>query len=83
MIEKYLVKRVEALGGQCVKLKFINRRGAPDRVVLLPGRHLLIELKTTGLKAEAHQLREHERLRAAGFEVYVIDSFEKVDEVLL
>lgn len=35
-IEAYLVKRVKALGGECVKIQFIGRRGAPDRLVMLP-----------------------------------------------
>lgn len=35
-IEKYLVKRVKALGGECRKVQFIGRPGAPDRLVMLP-----------------------------------------------
>ena len=36
-IEKHLVKRVEELGGEVRKVKWIGRRGAPDRLVMLPG----------------------------------------------
>ena len=64
------------------KLKYIGRRGATDRLVLLEGCHFLAELKRPKKTAEAHQAREHERLRYAGFEVYVLDTFEKIDEVL-
>lgn len=35
-IEKYLVERVKALGGEVRKVKWIGRRGAPDRLVMLP-----------------------------------------------
>lgn len=35
-IEKHLVKRVEELGGEVRKVKWIGRRGAPDRLVMLP-----------------------------------------------
>jgi len=35
-IEKYLVKRVKELGGECRKIQFIGRPGAPDRLVMLP-----------------------------------------------
>lgn len=35
-IEKHLVARVKALGGEVRKVKWIGRRGAPDRLVLLP-----------------------------------------------
>jgi hypothetical protein len=81
-IESYFKKKVKALGGSVRKLKWIGRRGAPDRLALLPGSHILVELKRPGKEAEDHQAREHERLRAAGFEVYVWDTKEKIDEGL-
>lgn len=39
-IEKYLVKRVKELGGECRKIQFIGRPGAPDRLVMLPERFI-------------------------------------------
>ena len=36
VIEQYLVDRVKALGGEVRKVKWIGRRGAPDRLVMLP-----------------------------------------------
>jgi len=41
-----------------------------------------VELKATGVQPEAHQLREHERMRAMGQRVEVIDSIEAVDRLL-
>lgn len=35
-IEAHLVKRVKALGGEVRKVQWIGRRGAPDRLVMLP-----------------------------------------------
>lgn len=35
-IEKHLVNRVVELGGEVRKVKWIGRRGAPDRLVMLP-----------------------------------------------
>jgi hypothetical protein len=35
-IERYLVKRVKELGGEVRKVQWIGRRGAPDRLVMLP-----------------------------------------------
>lgn len=78
-VEDYLGKRARAAGGEVRKVTWLGRRGAPDRLVLLPDRHPLVELKRPRKKAEAHQLREHARLRKAGFEVYVLDSIEAVD----
>lgn len=81
-IEYYLKVAVKRRDGYCFKLKFIGRFGSPDRLVILEGRHFLVEVKAPGKKAEDHQLRLHALLRWAGLEVYVIDSFELVDEVL-
>lgn len=41
--------------------------------------HVLVETKRPAKGAEAHQAREHERLRAIGFDVRVLDTIEKVD----
>ena len=82
-IEKYLVKRVKELGGEVRKVKWIGRRGAPDRLVMFPPNHTeWVELKATGKVAEPHQLREHIRMRAVGQRVVVIDSIEGVDALL-
>jgi hypothetical protein len=84
VIEKHLVKRVKELGGEVRKVQWIGRRGAPDRLVMLTRRMLTVwvELKATGVKPETHQLREHERMRAMGQRVVVIDSIEGVEELL-
>jgi len=39
-IERELVKRVKALGGEVRKVQWIGRRGAPDRLVMLPAREV-------------------------------------------
>lgn len=80
-IEAYLVATVKELGGEVRKLKWIGRRGAPDRVVMLPGSVLFwIELKRPGGMAEAHQAREHRRMLAMGQRVIILDTFEKIDQ---
>ena len=86
-IERHLVKRVKELGGECRKVQWIGRRGAPDRLVMLPGHEVTgqswwVELKAPGVKPEAHQLREHERMRRMGQRVVVIDSLQGVEELL-
>lgn len=78
-VAKYLVKRVESLGGEVRRVEWIGRRGAPDVLVLLPMRHCYVEEKRPGEVPTTIQLREHERLRAAGIEVLVIDSCELVN----
>lgn len=92
-IERHLVKRVKELGGEVRKVQWIGRRGAPDRLVMLPrGRAssgsfsacstLWVELKAPGVAPEAYQLREHKRMRANGQLVVVLDSIKAVEEML-
>lgn len=73
-IVRHLERLVRRLGGETRKLSYEGRAGAPDRLVLLPGRHFAVELKRPGAVPPPHQQREHERLRAAGLHVYVCDS---------
>lgn len=35
-VEAYLVAKVKALGGEVRKVAWVGRKGAPDRVVMLP-----------------------------------------------
>ena len=92
-IEKYLVRRVKDLGGEVRKVKWIGRIGAPDRVLFLPPcfykamqdydpRTIWVELKAPGEKARPSQVREHERMRAMGQRVEVIDSIAGVEDLL-
>lgn len=89
-IESHLVKRVKELGGECRKVQWIGRHGAPDRLVMLPAGQcwhgatsaVWVELKAPGQKAKPHQLREHDRMRAMGQHVFVIDSLEGVEDLL-
>ena len=80
-IEKYLHDRVKALGGDYRRVSWIGRNGAADDLILLPGRHLLIEAKRPGKVATAAQIREHERLRAAGFVVHVVSTTAEIDNL--
>lgn len=82
-IERYLDAQVRRIGGTTRKIRFVGRRGAPDRVVMLPGGRLVwVELKRPGEKPEAHQLREHARLAALGQVVAVIDSYAGVESFI-
>lgn len=81
-VENYLKAVVKRNGGEVRKVQWIGRNGAPDRLILLNGRHPLVELKAPGKAAKQHQLNEHVRLREAGFEVHIIDSIEQVDALI-
>lgn len=82
-IESYLVQRVKAAGGEIRKAQWIGHNGAPDRFVMLDGgRSFWVELKAPGKKPESHQAREHDRMRAKGQLVFVVDSIPGVDSLL-
>lgn len=80
-IEKALVKAVREAGGEIRKLAWVGRRGAPDRLVMLPGRRpILVELKAPTGRLSKLQDREHEVLRT-WFDVLVIWTLNDVGEV--
>lgn len=82
-IEAHLVRKVKEAGGIAYKFTSPQRRSVPDRLVLLPGGDaLFVECKRPGAKPTPAQLREHERLRALGFAVVVVDMKETVEELL-
>lgn len=93
-VEDYFVEQCEANGALVRKLAYVGRRGAPDRMVVWKstfdpdtwdGRDFrvdFVELKAPGQKADDHQAREHERLRALGCNVFLVDSKEAVDRYI-
>jgi len=81
VVETYLKEQVEKYRGEVRKLKWINRHGAPDRLVLLNGVYF-VELKRPGEKLELHQEREAKRLRKHGADVRMIDTLEGVDNFI-
>jgi hypothetical protein len=82
-IEAYLKKRVLTARGSIRKVRWLDRRGAPDRFVWWKGPNMaFVEVKAPNKKLKGLtrlQLVEHARLRRDGFAVYVIDSEAGVD----
>ncbi len=83
-IQKYAKERFEALGGLVRKIVYEGRNGAPDLLVVLPrGVIWFVEVKKDeNTEPEAHQLREHERMRKRGANVFVVGSFKQVDGLI-
>lgn len=82
-IEKQLGEWAKSRGGYSIKMlsDFIN--GVPDRLILLPGAVLFFaELKSTNKTASKIQLLIHRKIKKLGFKVYVIDTFEKLNEII-
>lgn len=79
VVERKLVELVKMNGGMCIKLLCDQLIGLPDRMCLFPGHKIVfVELKTTGRKPKRIQMYMHNKLRALGFRVEVIDTVESV-----
>jgi len=86
-VEERLRRAVLAVGGAAYKFTSPGRRSVPDRLVILPGGHMIfVEVKRAGEPATKAQQMEHARLRDLGCKVYVVAGMREVqlfiDEVL-
>lgn len=82
-IEQHLVRAVRSAGGMCLKFISPGLNGVPDRIVLMPEGHIaFVEVKRPGAKPRALQIYRHKQLRQLGFEVYVLDSPDAIDEII-
>lgn len=83
VVERKLVEAVKANGGMCIKLLCDQLIGLPDRMCLFPNHKIIfVELKTTGRKPRRIQLFMHDKLRALGFRVEVIDTIKGVNDFI-
>lgn len=82
-VENHLVHRVRDAGGLCLKWTSPGLRGVPDRIVILEGQVIFVELKAPGEKPSHQQERVHARLRGQGCSVAVLDSKTAVDEFVV
>lgn len=81
VIEKESIDYASYRGWIYRKLKWIGRRGAPDRLFVRRGRCLFVEFKQAGEGPTTQQAREHQRLRDAGATVHVVDSVDRAREI--
>lgn len=66
-----------------IKLLSTFIKGLPDRMILCHGGYVgFAEIKTTGKKPTKIQTYIHEKLRALGFKVFVIDDLESRDSAI-
>ena len=78
--ESYIETKVCAAakrGGWLVHPKAAHgTRGWPDRTFTTPNRVVFVEFKAPGQKPTPLQAHTHTKLRAQGYDVFVIDSVE-------
>lgn len=86
MREKYIeddcVKTAEAQGWEARKAVYAGRKGSPDQWFFKNGVLLLVEFKRPGEKPDGIQLKEHQRLKNAGFHVHVIDNKKSFEDLM-
>ena len=82
-IESKLVKAVKNAGGICPKWLSPGMNGVPDRIILLPGRHIgFVEVKAPGEVPRAIQIYRHRILRSLGFSVFILDDPKDIPEII-
>ena len=85
-VEQALRKAVRDRGGLALKFVSPGLAGVPDRIVLMPNRHVaFVELKAPGKHPRPLQVkrkRQLESLESLGFPVYCIDHPEQIGGVL-
>ena len=82
-IEMYLRDRIKKVGGVAFKFISPGNDGVPDRLLCLPtGQVIFVELKAPGKTTRPLQDLQISRLRNLNFKMFIIDSKEKVDELL-
>ena len=78
-VEKHLDDEVKKLGGITRKWVSPGRDGVPDRIVIINGDVMFVEVKTVDGKVTPVQRREHERLTEAGGRVFTVYGETGVD----
>ena len=82
-IERKLIQAVRRTGGLALKFVSPGFNGVPDRLLLfMGGKVAFAEVKAPGEKPRPLQVHRMEQLRGLGFRVYVVDSEERIGEML-
>lgn len=82
-IEQELVKKVQGLGGWCLKLISPSVSGLPDRLLLLPkGKLAFVEVKRPGQKPRLLQIKRMKQLQSFGFRVFVLDNKKGINQII-
>jgi hypothetical protein len=76
-IQSKCVAYVRSLGAYARKFSSPANRSVPDYIITLRGMTWYVEFKRLGNEPTEAQWKEHEAIRAAGGEVWVIDSVEE------
>lgn len=80
-LESKFSQAVRQAGGWAIKMPTPFITGLPDRLCLMPGGVcFFVELKAAGKKPKKIQAYVHGRLRNLGFQVFIIDNSNQIQE---
>lgn len=86
-VEKYLCKKIKELGGKAYKFVSPGNAGVPDRICIIPAgdkaKVLFVEVKKPGGKLRPQQRMKIKELCDMGADCRIVDSYERVDKVIL
>lgn len=83
-IEKYLVKKIKAEKGLCLKFESPGYTGVPDRIIILKNKPVaFVELKRpVGSRYSARQKLVERDFNKLGQKVYKVKNKEEVDKLV-
>lgn len=83
-IETTLKRRVEYVGGKCIKFFSASETGIPDRIVIIPGGKIFfVELKRPdGGRLSAMQKFQISRLKELGCRVRVVKNYQDIEDLI-
>lgn len=81
-VERALVREVRRAGGEAYKWVSPGNDGVPDRIVVMDGRVVFVELKSDTGRLRPVQKIQIEKLKILGQQVEVIRGMEGVREFL-
>ena len=81
-VEKMLVREVRRAGGEAYQWISPGNDGVPDRIVILGGKVIFVELKSERGRLSPVQKLQIEKLRKLGQRVEVIKGAKGVEEFL-
>ena len=81
-VEKYLDEQVKFIGGITRKWVSPGHDGVPDRIVILDGKIIFVEVKTVSGRLSTIQQREHFRLAENGAVIHTVYGTDGVDVLI-
>lgn len=81
-IEQRLVREVRKMGGEAFKWVSPGNDGVPDRIVMLPGLIIFVELKADRGRLSSVQKVQIRRIQKLGQDVEVVQGMDDLDQFL-